>query len=96
MLLPVIGSKMTAKFINAADNQPLEIECRGNWLDKSCEMVLVHTGQKVASISRNMLNLRDFFGDKQTYFIQVEPGVDLTLMAALAVAFDERNNEESK
>lgn len=92
----VFGSKMTAKFINAADGKELNIECKGDWLSKSCEMILVQTGQKVATISRNIMSMRDFFGDKQTYFVTVEPGVDLVLMAALAIAFDERNNDQNK
>lgn len=87
---------MTAKFMNTADNKELHIECRGDWLDKSCEMILVETGQRVATISRNIMSMRDWFGDKQTYFVTVEPGVDLVLMAALAVAFDERNNDQNK
>lgn len=86
---------MTAKFTNTADGKTLSIECRGDWLSKSCEMILVQTGQRVATISRNILSMRDLFHDKQTYFVQVEPGVDLALMAALAVVFDERNNEDN-
>lgn len=91
----VIGSKMTAHFKNAADGKDLEIECNGNWRDKHCEMILVQTGQKVATITRNsMFAVKDVFADKQTYYVQVEPGVDLVLMAALAVTFDERNNDD--
>lgn len=86
---------MTANFTNTADGKPLSIECKGNWLDTSCDMVLVQTGQKVATVSRDIMSMKDWFHDKQTYFVRVEPGVDLALMAALAVAFDERNNENN-
>lgn len=88
---------MTATFTNAADNKPLSISCKGNFLDKNCDMILVETGQRVAHVSRNIMSMKDWFADKQTYFVTVEPGVDLAfIIAALAVTFDERNNDENR
>jgi uncharacterized protein YxjI len=85
---------MTANFTNTADGKELSIECSGDWLSRSCKLVLSQTGQTVATISRNPLSMKDVFADKQTYYVHVQPGVDLVLMAALAVTFDERNNEQ--
>jgi uncharacterized protein YxjI len=36
---------------------------------------------------------REVFFDQQTYAVMVAPGVDLALIAALCVCFDEKNNE---
>jgi len=40
------------------------------------------------------VNVREVFGDKQSYFVTVAPGVDLTLIAAICVCLDERENEK--
>jgi len=88
------GSKMIASFTNAADKKPIEITVRGDWIDRKAEMIIEETGMVAATITRQFMNLREAFRDKQTYFVEVQPGVDLVLITALAVVFDERNNEK--
>ena len=51
-------------------------------------------GSPVAQISRSLLNARELFTDKQTYFVTVAPGVDLALIAAICICFDEAKNEK--
>jgi uncharacterized protein YxjI len=48
----------------------------------------------VATISRNFLNAGQIFGDQQTYFVTVAPGVDYALIAAFCVCLDEKENEK--
>lgn len=84
---------MTAKFVNKADNQPMMIQVEGNWRDKVAVMRIAGTGQEVARLNRKTLTAANIFADQQTYFVEVVPGVDLVLIAALAVVYDERNNE---
>lgn len=86
-------SKAVAHFRNAADGRQLSIEVKGDWIEKHATMTLLETGAIVAILSRQVLNLREIFSDSQTYFVEVAPGVDLVLVAALAVIFDERNHE---
>lgn len=89
-----MGSRMIASFRNISDGRPLEIEVTGDWRDKKAEMRVVGTGQVVATVSRDYFKMREIFAGQQTYYVQVQPRVDLALIAALAVVFDERNNEK--
>lgn len=68
-------------------------------------------GPVVAQISRQLLNARQIFADQQTvrvlaflksmvtlmeqYFVTCAPGVDLSLMAAICICFDEAKNEHN-
>lgn len=60
----LMGSKSVVVFKNASDSKDIELEVRGDWLDRSAEITL--DGRPVASISRKFFNAREFFGDKQT------------------------------
>lgn len=60
----LMGSKSVVTFKNASDGKEVELEVRGDWLDRSAE--ITYDGKPVASISRKFFNAREFFGDKQT------------------------------
>jgi uncharacterized protein YxjI len=60
----LLGSKSVVTFKNASDGKDIELEVKGDWLDRSAEITL--DGRVVASISRKFFNAREFFGDKQT------------------------------
>ena len=67
---------------------------KGNWRDSKADIVDEATGAVVAQIDRKLLRARQMFFDQQTYAVIVAPGVDLALIAALCVCFDEKNNEQ--
>lgn len=48
----------------------------------------------VARIDRKLLSGKDLLFGQQTYAVQVAPGVDLALIAALCICLDEKNNEK--
>jgi uncharacterized protein YxjI len=52
------------------------------------------SGIVVARIDRKLLSGKDVFFGQQTYAVQVAPGVDLALIAALCICLDEKNNEK--
>jgi uncharacterized protein YxjI len=91
----VFGSKATATFTNAT-NQKLEaLTMRGNFLDTTADIVDESQGNLViARIDRKILSGKDLFFGQQTYGVQVAPGVDLALVAALCICLDEKNNEK--
>jgi hypothetical protein len=61
----LVGTKkMIATFINAADGAPIELDLKGNFWGGSAEIVL--HGRTVATISRQVANMREIFADKQT------------------------------
>lgn len=47
----------------------------------------------VARIDRKLLSGKDIFFGQQTYGVQIAPGVDMALIAALCICLDEKNNE---
>jgi uncharacterized protein YxjI len=65
----------------------------GNWLDSVAEIVDEATGSVVARIDRKLFRGRDVFFGQQTYAVLVAPGVDMALIAAMCICFDEKNNE---
>lgn len=60
----LIGSRSTVVFKNAADGNQVELEVKGDWIDRSAEISF--GGRPVAHISRSFINVREIFGDKQT------------------------------
>ena len=59
-----MGSKSAVTFKNASDGKQIELEIKGDWMDRSAE--ITWEGKPVATISRKFFNAREFFGDKQT------------------------------
>ena len=60
----MIGSRSTVHFKNSADNINVELEIKGDWIDRSA--AITYGGRPVAHISRSFFNVREMFGDKQT------------------------------
>ena len=87
-----MSSKSTIHFTNTATGQAVELDLKGDWLDRSAQVTL--QGRPVATISRNFMNFGQLVGDRQTYYVNCAPGVDLIFMAAICVCLDERENEK--
>ncbi|KAK4897510.1 hypothetical protein LTR17_005286 [Elasticomyces elasticus] len=87
----LMGSKSSVHFKNASDGSEVELEVKGDWFDRSA--VITFGGREVAAIARSFFNVREIFGDKQSYQVTVAAGVDLSLIAAICVALDEKENE---
>ena len=88
----LMSSKSEISFKNAADGAAIILTLKGDWLDRSAEVSL--NGRPVATISRSFLNFGQLVSDRQTYYVNCAPGVDLVLMAAICVCLDERENEK--
>ncbi|KAK6340513.1 hypothetical protein TWF696_008839 [Orbilia brochopaga] len=67
---------------------------KGNWFDTKSNIVDEASGAVVATISRKLFNMSELIGGQQTYVLSVAPGVDMALMCAACIAFDEKNNEK--
>jgi uncharacterized protein YxjI len=88
-------AKLNVTFRNAADGQEMVLCLRGDFFDRKATITLGSPeGPIVGTVSRSFLNMREIFADKQTYFLTIAPGVDLTLLAALCVCLDETENEQ--
>lgn len=88
----LVGSRSTVHFKNSADGKDIELEVKGDWMDRSADIKI--GDRVVASIARKFFNVREILGGQQTYYVTVAPGVDLSLIAAICVSLDERNNEK--
>lgn len=60
----LVGSHSSVTFKNAADQEKVELEVNGDWIDRSAN--IEYGGRPVAHISRSFINVREIFGDKQT------------------------------
>lgn len=65
----LMGSKSVVTFKNAADGKDVELEVKGDWMDRKAE--ITWEGKPVAVISRKFFNAAQFFGDKQTVCLPV-------------------------
>lgn len=90
----LVGSKTIATFTSSKTGSTETLKMKGNWLDTKVDIVDEATGAVVAQINRKLWQGREVFFDQQTYAVSVARGVDLALIAALCVCFDEKNNEK--
>ncbi|CAA9958902.1 LOR domain containing protein [Pyrenophora teres f. maculata] len=91
----LFGSKATATFTSQSGKQE-SLVMHGNWFDSSADIVdEAQGGLIVARINRKLLSGKDIFFGQQTYGVQIAPGVDMALIAALCICLDEKNNEPS-
>lgn len=90
---PVLGSKATATFTNAATGTAETLMMKGNFFDSAADIVDQKTGFVVGRINRKLLSGRDLLFGQQTYALTVAPGVDMALLVAMCICMDEKNNE---
>ncbi|KAI5467914.1 tubby C-terminal-like domain-containing protein [Mariannaea sp. PMI_226] len=91
--IKLIGSKATATF-KSADGQEDSLVMKGNWLDYAAEIHDSKSNALVGRLSRKVFSAKDIIFDQQTYCLEVAPGVDMALMAALCICMDEKNNDD--
>lgn len=65
----------------------------GGLIDRHADIVDEATGLEVARIDRQLWNMRQLLGDRDSYIVTVAPGMDMALIVAMAIAMDERLNE---
>ncbi|CAG5182459.1 uncharacterized protein ALTATR162_LOCUS10172 [Alternaria atra] len=89
----LMGSKATATFASSNGKQEV-LTMRGNFFDTQADILdEAQGGLVVARIDRKILSGKDIFFGQQTYGVQIAPGVDMALIAALCICLDEKNNE---
>lgn len=84
--------EVTSDATRSGDKVTLEL--LGDWYGDDAQLSIWDTrnkrpGQVVATASRRSMDVKPTDYDDQTYFVRVAPGVDLGLMAGIAVCFDE-------
>lgn len=90
----LLGSKAYATF-TSINGTAQKLLMKGNFFDSRAEIVDEALGGiVVGAIDRKLLSGKDIFFGQQTYALQVAPGVDMALMAALCICMDEKNNDK--
>ncbi|BEJ05581.1 hypothetical protein CcaverHIS641_0301030 [Cutaneotrichosporon cavernicola] len=90
----VAGSKLTATAVDKDDKEHTLV-LNGDMYGVSANIELKN-GIPLAHISRKLVTVTDIVADKQTYYVTIAPGVDVSLIAAVCIVFDEVMNEEKE
>ncbi|KAK3197563.1 hypothetical protein GRF29_216g603133, partial [Pseudopithomyces chartarum] len=89
----LFGSSATATFPFGAPNAHT-LKMKGSIFDTSAEIIDETRGGSIAArIDRKLLSGKDIFFGQQTYAVQISPGYDQALIAAMCICLDEKNNE---
>lgn len=92
MLINAGGAKLQITFTNAATKQPVMLLLKGDMFGRTADVV-VENGPPVAQIKRSTMDARNLVFGQQTYFVDVAPGVDVALIAAVCICLDEVMND---
>ncbi|KAJ3006952.1 hypothetical protein HKX48_009381 [Thoreauomyces humboldtii] len=94
--------KLSVVFRDVVTGEECEVGCKGDWIARNC-LIWVDRGRKgemnrrfVANVTSPILEGNNMFWDKQTYWLQVAPGMDLALLTLVCVALDERFHDKKK
>ncbi|RAR08826.1 DUF567-domain-containing protein [Stemphylium lycopersici] len=78
----------------SANGKQESLVMRGDFFDTQADIIdEAQNNLVVARIDRKLLSGKDIFFGQQTYGVQIAPGVDMALIAALCICLDEKNNE---
>ncbi|KAG7091161.1 hypothetical protein E1B28_010214 [Marasmius oreades] len=89
-----IGSAKLNTTFRDVDGKERQLVLRGDFFDRKASINLdTPDGPPVGHISRSFFNGREILFDQQSYCLTVAPGVDASLLAAICVCLDEKENE---
>ncbi|GMK58095.1 hypothetical protein CspeluHIS016_0501270 [Cutaneotrichosporon spelunceum] len=86
------GSKLSATAVDK-NGQEQTLVLHGDMYGASANIELKN-GPHLAHISRKLLGATEIIADKQTYFVSIAPGVDISLIVAVCICFDEAENDD--
>lgn len=89
--LNFMKAKVSTAFVDKISGGQRYIVLKGDWLSKSCIIYLGEPksgGIPIGKVYRPTLG-RNLLLDKQDYYLDIAPGVDIALMVILCIALDE-------
>ncbi|KAI8920351.1 tubby C-terminal-like domain-containing protein [Powellomyces hirtus] len=92
--------KLTAKFTDINSGERCMLVCKANLMARKCVLYLDRgcKGKEnyviVGDIGSPIMNMANLIMDKQTYYLRIAPGMDMALMTAMVVAFDEKCHDK--
>ena len=92
-VIPIIGTHTVKVWAGDSDDGEPILEVKGDIIAKNFDIKDVATGNIIATVKRNIFNLRNVVMDKDTYVVTVNPGANTALMIFLAIAIDEQYHD---
>jgi len=84
---------LTVKFFNKATNRKEILTVKGDLLSLSCG---IYYGKTLIARVSKKLDAKTIFTNKDTYALEIAPNVDMALMVALAIIYDEFKHDKSE
>jgi len=81
---------LTVKFFNKATNRKEILTVKGDLMSLSCG---IYYGKNMIARVSKKLDAKTLFTNKDTYALEIAPNVDMALMVAIAIIFDEFKHE---
>jgi hypothetical protein len=90
--VPTQGSKATAVFTNAISSLGSNLSMKSSWRNRHAVISNNETGEVLATMSSELLNVKNVVGRRRTYNVQISAGVDMALIVGMFVALDARSS----
>ncbi|WRT66039.1 uncharacterized protein IL334_002991 [Kwoniella shivajii] len=87
-----LGSSMEVSFQDTFSSRRRFIQLRGDFWVGSADILLV-SGPLIAQFSRRQIQSKGLDPSKETYIVNVAPGVDLALITAICICFEESKDK---
>ncbi|OUM62292.1 hypothetical protein PIROE2DRAFT_51723 [Piromyces sp. E2] len=86
---------LTVKFFNKATNKKEILTVKGDFVSLSCG-IYYGNGSRAPMIARvsKKFGAKSLFTSKDSYYLEIAPNVDMALMVALAIIFDEFKHDD--
>lgn len=94
--MSAVGSNKTYGKFHSTRGRDEVLFMKGDFFDTKATITDEATGTVVATIDRKFFNAKEMIFGKQTYAVTVAPGMDISLVVAMCVALDEKENEGKK
>ena len=91
LILEVVGSFKAIGTLKNTDGTSMQLRMKSGILGTKIKDA---TGKAVASIHREFLNAREIVFEKQTYMVEIQPGFNIAIIAAMCICLDEMRNEK--
>ncbi|WWC88205.1 uncharacterized protein L201_003110 [Kwoniella dendrophila CBS 6074] len=88
-----LGSAFEASFHDAQSSKSKSIQLRGDFWLGSADILIV-SGPLIAQFSRRKVESKGLNPNKETYIVNVAPGVDLALITAICICFEDASKLE--
>jgi uncharacterized protein YxjI len=92
----MFGSLKAIGTIKNRNGTSAQLKMKSGMFDRKAEIKNAATGKAIASIHRRFVNARELGFGKQTYGVNIEPGVNMANIVAMCICLDEMRDDSKK